>query len=450
MTVASTVIIGGGPGGTGPLIWAAQAGCLDAWLEHGITLIERQAVLGGSLGRYAINSDTLGAAYLECVDAPNPHEFLCRMRAEPVVQEMRSYYSGFPPLQLVGRFMARLGAGLADVLRRHPKCAVHTSTAATAVHLRPDGSLTVRLVDAGGRYRNLRSRTAVMALGGQHGVRPPTLGRDLAFTDLALQAVMPSDRILSREGLCEAEVLLRNARGRHVVILGGSHSAYSVAWALTHLLDRRVFPDIAITILSRREPPVFYPDPAAASADGYAVLPGDICPRTGRVHRLGGLRGNGRDIWRLLHRQPGALPVRRLNLDETAVPMLRHMLQEAALVIPAFGYRSKTLPVYDTVGHRILLEDDGRRPVVDAGCRLYRKGGGVLPNIFGIGLGTGFRPLDSMGGEPNFDGQANSLWLYQNDIGAIVSAGIQQVLRSAQREASRLSGGAGAAAIAIG
>jgi hypothetical protein len=33
-----------------------------------------------------------------------------------------------------------------------------------------------------------------------------------------------------------------------------------------------------------------------------------------------------------------------------------------------------------------------------------------------------------MGGKPNFDGQANSLWLYQNGIGAVIYRGIQEVL----------------------
>ena len=31
-----------------------------------------------------------------------------------------------------------------------------------------------------------------------------------------------------------------------------------------------------------------------------------------------------------------------------------------------------------------------------------------------------------MGCEPNFDGQANSLWLYQNDIGATIYRGIHE------------------------
>jgi hypothetical protein len=38
-----------------------------------------------------------------------------------------------------------------------------------------------------------------------------------------------------------------------------------------------------------------------------------------------------------------------------------------------------------------------------------------------------------MGGEPSFDGQANSLWLYQNDIGAVVYRGVQEYLDAAKK-----------------
>jgi hypothetical protein len=33
-----------------------------------------------------------------------------------------------------------------------------------------------------------------------------------------------------------------------------------------------------------------------------------------------------------------------------------------------------------------------------------------------------------MGCEPNFNGQANSLWLYQNDMGALIYRAIQAML----------------------
>ena len=45
----SSIIVGGGPGGLGPLIWAAQHGLLPDWLGRGVAVVERQAHLGGTL-----------------------------------------------------------------------------------------------------------------------------------------------------------------------------------------------------------------------------------------------------------------------------------------------------------------------------------------------------------------------------------------------------------------
>lgn len=428
MTLPSTIILGGGPGGTGALIWAAQTGFLDAWLDQGILLVESQPQLGGTLGRYAINSDTLGSAYLECLDGANVHPFLKQLRSDPVTQEMQRYRDGFPPLSLVGRFMARLGSGLAEVLSRHPRCTVLTGTTARSVTVMPDGSVKVKAVGKAGRRRRLQARSLVMALGATHAAMPPA----------SLHPnILPSDRILTAAGLCEAVDVLRQARRPRVGILGGSHSAYSVAWALTHLLGEEAVPGLEVIMLSRQEPPVFYPSAAAAAADGYPVRPGDICPRTGRVNRLGGLRGNGRDVWRQLRQDPASLPIRRLNLKGLAPEAVQALLAETALVVPAFGYRSRHLPVFDHTGQSIPLRTDIALPVVDAACRIYRADGTVLQNVFGIGLGTGFRPTESMGGEPNFTGQANSLWLYQNDIGATVYRGVQQAMQDARPAAAR-------------
>lgn len=428
MTLPSTIILGGGPGGTGALIWAAQTGVLDAWLEQGVVLVESQAQLGGSLGRYAINSDTLGSAYLECLDAANAHAFLRRMRTDPVTQEMQQYRDGFPPLSLVGRFMARLGGGLAELLSRHPRCAVLTGTTARAISVMPDGSIKVKAVDRSGRRGKLHAHSLVMALGASHAVMPPP----------SLHPnILPSDRILTAPGLCEAVDILRRAPHSRVAILGGSHSAYSVAWALTHLLGEEAVPGLEIVMLSRQEPPVFYRDMTAAAADGYPVRPGDVCPRTGRVNRLGGLRGNGRDVWRQLRHAPASLPIRRQNMAGLSAEAVQNLLADAALVIPAFGYRSRHLPVFTHTGLRIPLRTDVSLPAVDAACRIYRADGNVLPNVFGIGLGTGFRPTEAMGGEPNFTGQANSLWLYQNDIGATVFRGVQQAVKEVQQTSTR-------------
>jgi len=120
----SSIIVGGGPGGLGPLIWAAQHGLLPDWLDRGIAVVERQAHLGGTLGRFGIHSDSLGGSYLECLEAPGLPAALLPLRDDPLAREMARYRDSFPLLGLVDRFMRRIGAALASMLvrrnRHHP------------------------------------------------------------------------------------------------------------------------------------------------------------------------------------------------------------------------------------------------------------------------------------------------------------------------------------------
>ena len=50
-------ILGGGPAGTGPLVWAAQNGKLRSWMDTGIALIEQTGAMGGTLGNYVVNAE---------------------------------------------------------------------------------------------------------------------------------------------------------------------------------------------------------------------------------------------------------------------------------------------------------------------------------------------------------------------------------------------------------
>jgi hypothetical protein len=425
----STIIVGGGPGGLGPLVWAAQQALLPQWLKRGLAMVERQDHLGGTLGRFGIHSDSLGGSYLEFLDAPSLPPGLQILRDDPVAQEMAQYRDSFPPLVLVDRFMRRLGSAMAEMLAEHS--ALHLDTAARSVHLREDGSVAVKTVRADGESTILVAHSAVIALGGRPFWPQQGLATGLSLGDCRMQHLMPSDRALSRVGLEEANRLLARADGRRIVILGGSHSAYSVAGALLGLPAARGLSERQILIVQRREPRIFYPDRDAAEQDRYDVAPGDVCPRTLRVNRMGGLRGHGREMWRQISCRPRtrpeprvvALPIGKFSGDE-----LRRMIEAAALVIPCFGYRSAMLPIFDALGRRLKLSAENGGIAVGEDSRLLLEDGSTLVNLFGIGLGTGYRLSASMGGEPNFDGQANSLWLYQNDIGAVIYRAIHELM----------------------
>src|SRR5215471_991201 len=106
----ATLIMGGGPGGTGPLVWAAQEGRFDDWLAQGVAVLDRAGAIGGTIGRYIINSDSLGAAYLECLVPPPTRSLFGPLRHAPVTRDIEHMREGFPPLGLVGDYLGQLGA----------------------------------------------------------------------------------------------------------------------------------------------------------------------------------------------------------------------------------------------------------------------------------------------------------------------------------------------------
>ena len=434
----ASLILGAGPGGTGPLIAAAQHGLLRDWLDRGIAMIERAEAIGGTIGRYVINSDSLGAAYLECLDAPPARALLAPLREAAVTRELEQQRLGFPPLPLVGDYLARLGSLLQQAVAASASSEFMARTEIRALHLQPDGSVAAETLSPCGERQRIEARTAILALGGRQLAAEfidCELLPSVRLGDIDPAKLILSDTLFQQAGLARAKSLLARASDPRVVIIGGRHSAFSAAWLLLTQCGAHFCTPGQIAILCRRVAPVFYATRAEAEADGCIVSESDICPRTRRVHRFGGMRGDGRELWRRIAGKPGTAPEQRVEIvpltDAALTPRaLRDRLDAATLVIPAFGYRAATVPIFDCEGRRLALRADQGGAAVGADARLLLANGRPLPNVFGIGLGSGFQPSGAMGGEANRDGQTNSLWLYQNDIGALVYRGVAACLAS--------------------
>lgn len=441
-----TLIVGAGPGGTGPLIWAAQIGALHAWLDSGVALVDGSAAIGGTLGRYIVNSDSFGGAYLELLDSRSAREAFEPLVRDPATHEIEGMRHGFPPLTTVGQYFRQLGAILGRILADSGGGEFIPHASVRSLSYRTDGALMAEVAEASGGTATIAAKTAIVALGGRHDWAPHWTAEILPgvrLADYPATKIMSSDLLFTAEGRRRAAATIDAAPSPHVAILGGSHSAFSAAWVMTTLMPEVTFGEGDIAIFMRREPPIFYENREAADADGYPVSSADICPRTLRVHRLGGLRGDGRELWRRLTRRRGTVREKRVVMrplrDPALSPMaLRRHLDDAALIVTAFGYRARTVPIFDVRGRPITLNADQGGQAVGPDGRLLNGRGQPLANLFGIGLGTGYRPLASMGGEASFTGQLNSLWLYQNDIGRVVYEG---VWRSASQNGSRFSRG---------
>ncbi|HUN10354.1 MAG TPA: hypothetical protein PLQ56_27370 [Aggregatilineales bacterium] len=434
-----TLIIGAGPAGIGPIINAMQYGHLGNLLETGVCLVDRSNHIGrGAIGQYIINSDTYCNTFFECLEK-DQNPVVERTRLSPAYHALETYRGGPAPLQLVGDFMAALGDSLRIAIDEHPVSQFIPEAIAQDIQILSDGRFRVRFVSHAPGSSDERfeivARNLVTAMGASQSVER-TLAAEiipgLSLADSYAEKCLLTGIALARGGPKEIERRLNGSAKRKVVIIGASHSTTSSAWVLLNKVNLE-FRSGDITILHREPFRIFYPTRQAALDDGYVdFTDDDFCPLTGRLYRLAGLRFDSRDLMKSLMGIGGASPetrVRLVPLDRTGknnTVDVKVLLDEAALVIPAFGYRPNTLPVTDENENTIALfgNGPGTPPLVDDRCRVLGVNGQPIPNFYGIGLASGFMLTGKLGGEPSFRGQTNGLWLYQNGVGELITQAI--------------------------
>lgn len=432
--VASTLVVGGGPAGTALLNAATKRGLLGRFAQ-GLVMVERDVGVGnGRLGRYAITSDSTAQTFLTAV-RDNVHPELAAIVDHPAGRAVAAYEDRLGvPLVEAGPLLRETGERLADltraagghVLTRHEALgATRTDTGLWRVHLR-------RLAD--GAEFNQLARNLVIATGGhqpldrlavQHVAGAPLVA-------LAGDRLLQSDEVLTLGGLDKVADLLSGKRAPRIAVIGGSTSALTTVALLLKAQPALPLGAGGITLLHRRPLRPFYPSVEAAQAEGFTDFgPDDICPVSGFVYRLAGFRLEARDLVLRMLGIDGRAPDPRVALhritgdDDGAA---RATLRQADLVIAALGYRPHALPLADTDGAPLALAAQAGRPMVDRECRVLGAGGQPLPGVYGIGLAAGFVPWGRLGGEASFRGQANGLWLWQNDVGLMI---VDQVLGAA-------------------
>ncbi|WP_342658106.1 DegT/DnrJ/EryC1/StrS family aminotransferase [Sphingomonas sp. NY01] len=432
--VASLLIVGGGPAGTAILTAASKHGLLGT-LARDMILVERDDHIGGGrLGSYAITSDSTAQTFLTAV-RDNPHAEIAALADHPVGRTVDAYRDALGvPLAEAGPLLRETGTRLAGIVRDGGGT-VLTGHEAVAARRRTDGLWSVRLRRLSDGQETLRTARAVVIATGGH--QPPSVAARIVagepLGDLAGDRLIRSDELLTIGGLEAVTDRLAAIRAPRIAVVGGSTSALT---SVALLLKGRIpLGAGALTLLHRRPLRPFYPSVEAAQAEGFTDFgPDDICPVSGFVYRLAGFRLEARELVLRLLGVDGRVADPRVashriagDTDEAA----RRIIREADLVVAALGYRPHALAVEDDTGARLPLAADHGVAMVDRHCRVCDADGHPIPNLYGIGLAAGFVPWGRLGGEPSFVGQANGLWLWQNDVGLMI---VDQVLgRSAAR-----------------
>ena len=401
-------------------------GHLSSLLMEGVAIIERGPSLGsGSIGTYAINSDSSGTTFVDCLRSPERTP-LTELVDHPLTRLLAVARDGAVALRDAGRFLSLVGRTLEGMIAAEPSCEVLTGHDALAIK-RTSSGWRVMVRDAAGVQRTVWARSVVLATGAHQPIerlQAETVGGE-PLADRCGSRLVQSGDVLGERGLAQIAARLAPHASPRVVVIGGSTSAAAVAHALLHRMPNVHFGPAGIVLMHRRELRIYYPDAASALAEGYdEFTDDDICPISGRVFRFAGFRLDSRELVMQVRGIGGRAPEPRMALHalQPTDPAALEILDNAHLVVAAMGYRPHAVPVLDQGGDTItLLAHTGpQQPLVDGQCRVLDAAAAPVGGLFGIGLAAGFMPCGSLGGEPSFRGQANGLWLWQNDVGALI------------------------------
>ena len=428
--IFNSVIVGGGPAGLAPLVSASRSGTLDQILAAGVAIVERGPTIGaGGIGDYAINTDSSAETIVNCV-RDNTGPLAVRLHDHPATVALAAYARGAAPLRLVGDFLAEMGKVVRDLVAAEPRSSLLVGHEAIHTRQTDDGlwrTLVRRIAD--GTIQSVVSRHVVLAAGA-HQPEIRLARQSVAGASLIPRyagKLMQSGVALTAAGLETIGRRMEAGGPRRVAIVGSSSSAMACAHALLQAGFGRDFGDGAVTVLHRRPLRVFYPSAAAALEEGYDEFgPDDICPISGFVFRFAGFRLESRELVMAARGVGDRPPEPRLRLHrlvEDPDPVALGILDDAATIVVALGYRPRALPVFSADGEPVplLAAGPGDGPLVDGQCRVLDAGGDPVAGLLGIGLAAGFVSREASGGEPSFSGQTNSLWQWQNGVGAIVA-----------------------------
>jgi UDP-N-acetylglucosamine 2-epimerase len=405
------VFIGGGPAGTGPLFAALKEGSLPQLLANGLAVVERSKhLVRGALSSHHVNSDTVADVFLECLNGEAGATLGIGDMAT-LIEPIRKHTGRSIPLPDLDGYLLSIGERLEHLVANHVNCRVAKERTVELVQRTRDAQWSIHL---SGEAGPMIATNVLLATGAMH-----RSARNKGLAEIADKTLRGSSEQLLHGQLDE---LLTGTISRHtrIRIVGSSHSGFSSAWYLLNRFGERIERPGAIRIVGHARPKIFFPSSAEALSIGYTDHgPTDVCPITGRLYRLAGLRMDGRSLYLRMLGLEGPREDRVvLELKDPADTDKAHSTSDVE--IDATGYRFRSVPLVNERMEPIALLGEHTGHWVDERCRLLDASGIALPGLYAMGLATGYIPSGALGGEPSFAAQTNGLWYYQNSLGAII------------------------------
>jgi hypothetical protein len=442
-------IVGGGPSGSSIIVRALRLGvitelCSGSATEAGVCILDKDTTErfgGGRLQDYIINSNTYAAKFVtnvlsEKVDVDPPERIsgtnLTALLDQPSRFAVESYCNSNLPLCTAGAFLRDVGEVVSETVSAFPasRCSTNVEVLGIQRVIDPltlksspisvaEHSLNAKIIEKvnslglgvgpnqaestntlwridtrdlrgseGNKSvatREIYARNVVLSTGGRQD--HPN------FTNQHHNAkVMISDHACTAAGAAELKERLLaagvNGRPGRVIIVGGSHSAFSAAWICLHKVHQPspqlsssqpetpnrqstpsgysnntynvgalCFGGGSIVMTHRTPIKVFYGTKREADADNYTDI-GHVNRVTGQIHPFGGLRGDAKELFRSIKSNRESR-VRLLSLNRAGggvnQTLVNRLYDEAAVIIWACGYSTNQPYINDIDGTQLPI-----------------------------------------------------------------------------------------------
>lgn len=385
--------------------------------------VEENHFIGdGRLGEYQISANSLGQAFLECIEESRFSGWNAIMNNSEPQKYLRRHTQLAPQLGNASGLIREATEELAKYLQSRGQLNLQRQCRLESIDIQKNGAFRLNWFDIVNNTRtSAYSDTVICNLGGQQkldnitnslldaGIRQEYLELPLIGSD-GLLRTSPEDfeKTLTP--------FLKNSNT--ITIVGASHSTFSLIDRLTAQLPEKIS---TINVISRSQIRMFFSSTDEAEAEGYCFNSiQDVCPLSGRVHRFGGLRYRAKQVadsiiatGKVDDRRPR---VRLLSLNPQHIDMVNDSLGMSSAVLVCTGYEARLPLIRDSQGCEIELQSRSGLCTDEFG-RPFKENGELIKGLYSFGLGSGLRPDLKLGGEPSFHGRMDGVWLYHFDVG---------------------------------
>jgi len=417
-------IVGLGPAGAGFLFNAFKSGKCERLAAHGLLILDGANSVGdGRLGEYQVSANSVNDVFLNCLVDPAFGNIFMPLQHLPAYQRMRANPKSVSMLPEVATVLGAATELLVAHIERTYGVFVRRASRVESV-IRRGEHFDLRVCAPDGSRYEVRTASVVMNIG---GTQTPRLLRD-ALREMSLVApeederMLTSDHVLSEPAAALRAHFSQLMRGsRSLVVVGGSHSAFSVLERLAVELEAVGLKEIVL--LHRSPIKLFFETREAAQQAGYVFdEEHDVCPVSGRINRSGGLRYRAFEIGGGVLTD-GMVPGTRVKVrtlpvgggDAVANADAQGCLSACAGVIQCTGYQPCLPELLRDDGEPVALREiQGGLDSDAAGCPCDTDGRRIEGlHLFGLGSGLAVDP--KIGSEASFHGRIYGIWQFHHD-----------------------------------